>query len=197
MAVTMAQVRALLDVDEPDYLEAAALGPDAIPHLKTLVREADAMLASKAAYLAGLIATDAALDVVKAAAESSEPVVRVAAAAAVRNLSPAAGTRVLNPLLTDPDPGVRKAASKARRPGTKVEPEGGAAPPDSGGGSITGEAVPYETMPRGAGAGGEGGGLDQPATPSAMSGEGGGSPDTIGAGRSFVAGEGGGSLAKP
>src|SRR5262245_33803225 len=107
--VTMAKVRALLDIDEPKYAEATQLGAKAIPHLETLVREGDPMLASKATYLASLIQSDRALDVVKAAAESSNPVVRVAAAAAARNLPDAATDEVLASLSSDEDAGVRKA----------------------------------------------------------------------------------------
>jgi len=39
MAVTMAQVRAVLDPDEPDYGQAAKLGPQALAHLEKLVKE--------------------------------------------------------------------------------------------------------------------------------------------------------------
>ena len=58
MSITMKDVRAQLDRDEPDYKEAAMLGQDAIPYLSELVKGPDAMLASKAAYLASLIKSE-------------------------------------------------------------------------------------------------------------------------------------------
>jgi hypothetical protein len=36
MPVTMEQVRAFLDPEEPDYQQAAQLGPEALPHLEEL-----------------------------------------------------------------------------------------------------------------------------------------------------------------
>jgi hypothetical protein len=112
MAVTLEQVRAALDVDEPNYDQAAKLGPDALPHLGTLVRGPDAMLASKAAYLAGLIAGggDRAADVVATAAASGDVRVRLAAASAAKHLAAARGSEVVESLLADADPGVRKLA---------------------------------------------------------------------------------------
>lgn len=110
MAVTMEQVRAVLDPEEPDYDATAQLGPGALPHLEELVRSGDRMLASKAAYAASLIGDDDSENVVKAAAQSEDPVVRVAAAAATTNLSAALSSDVLVGLVEDPDAGVRKVA---------------------------------------------------------------------------------------
>jgi HEAT repeats len=110
MAVTMKQVRAALDPEEPDYAKAAQLGPDALPHLEKLVNSGDTMLASKAAYLAGLIKAPKSAEVVATAAQSSDPAVRVAAAATASNLAPSAASDVLVDLVADPDPGVRKVA---------------------------------------------------------------------------------------
>ena len=69
-----------MDPDEPDYAAAARLGEEAVPHLERLVRGDDAMLASKATYAASLI--EGGADTVETAADSEDPVVRVAAAAA-------------------------------------------------------------------------------------------------------------------
>jgi hypothetical protein len=110
MAVTMQQVRKALDPEEPDYADAAELGPDALPHLEKLVRQNDAMLSSKAAYLAALIPHARSADVVRLAAASGDAVVRVAAAAAARLLPGADAGSVLEPLLADHDEGVRKVA---------------------------------------------------------------------------------------
>ena len=116
MAVTMKDVRAALDPEEPDYAKAAKMGQEALPHLETLVSSGDAMLASKAAYLASLIKGTKSADIVRTAAQRDEPAVRVAAAAAASNLAPAGASDVLAELVGDPDPGVRKVA-RASVPG--------------------------------------------------------------------------------
>ncbi len=124
MPVTMQQVRAYLDSDEPDYNQAARLGPDALPHLDALVRGGDAMLASKAAYLAGLIAEARSADVLVNAASSPHAAVRVAAAAAVAHLPAAAAVAVLRVLLSDSDGEVRRIALDSMHPdaGAALQP---------------------------------------------------------------------------
>lgn len=112
-----------LQSEEPDYGSAvASLSAEALPALESIAREADPLLAAKATHLASMIGSPEARRVVEAAAERPEPEVRLAAAAAVRNLSPStaiseladvAGTRVLDRLLRDEDPGVRKFALKS------------------------------------------------------------------------------------
>jgi HEAT repeat protein len=114
MPVTMDQVRSFLDSDEPDYPEAARqLGPDALPHLQTLVAGNDPLLASKAAYLAGQLGTAQSSAVVALAAESPYPEVRVAAAAAARHLPAPQADTVLSTVLADSDVGVRKVALRS------------------------------------------------------------------------------------
>ncbi len=122
MAVTMEQVRAALDPEEPDYKEAAQLGTDALPHLEVLVESGDTMLAAKATYLASLIKGARAAEVVRQASQSADPVVRVAAAAASANLTAAAATSVLVNLVGDADFGVRKVARQQAqdRPSEKL-----------------------------------------------------------------------------
>ena len=113
MPVSMEDVRKVLDPEEPDYSAAARLGEDALPHLEVLVRGDDAMLASKAAYAASLI--EGGSDVVEVAAGSDDPVVRVAAAAAVRNLPGDRARPMLRQLSEDDDPGIRKVARASER----------------------------------------------------------------------------------
>jgi hypothetical protein len=113
MAVTMQNVTSLLSAEEPLYAEAARLGPDALPHLESLVRGSDPLMASKAAYLASLINHEHAADIVHLAARSSNPVIRVAAAAAAQNLTGDATRAVLDTLADDEDHGVRKTAEHA------------------------------------------------------------------------------------
>lgn len=112
--MTMEQVRAFLDPEEPDYATAGVtLGPDALPHLEELAGGDDPMMASKAVYLAGLIGGDDARPILTAAAEHSDPVVRVSAAASVQNLDDDAALELGRRLLDDDDIGVRKVAVNA------------------------------------------------------------------------------------
>lgn len=123
MTVQMNDVLQHLEADEPDYRRAAsALGPDAIPPLERLAREAEPLLASKATHLASLIPSPRSRRVVEAAAARDEAEVRVAAAAALRNLpaQPAGALAdrhdgVLERLLHDRDPGVRKFARRTAK----------------------------------------------------------------------------------
>ena len=113
MALSMEQILEYLQCDEPDYGRASKLGPDALPFLENLVEGDDAMLAAKAASLAGMIGTDKAVDVLGKAANSADPTVRVAAAAAARGLDDEPASRVLSKLVGDSDFGVQKTALKS------------------------------------------------------------------------------------
>ena len=110
MTVSMDDVRRVLDPEEPSYEAAAELGPDALPHLHALVAGKNSMLASKAAYAASMLEGAAGEHVVRTAAQSPDPVVRVAAAAAAKNLSSQSAGEVLADLVVDEDPGIRKVA---------------------------------------------------------------------------------------
>ena len=118
MPVSMNDVRRVLDPEEPDYAAAAQLGEEALPHLAVLVAGPDPMLASKAAYAASLLQGDIGADVVRAASASTDPVVRVAAAAGARNLSASVAREAITRLLNDDDAGIRKVVRAAlERPG--------------------------------------------------------------------------------
>jgi len=109
MPTTLQEVQRRLNQDEPSYPQLAMeLGADALPHLATLANGRDPMLASKAAYLAGVIGGAGAVPVIEAAARRPEPAVRAGAAAAVRNLDAKLAEGVATRLLADPDVGVRK-----------------------------------------------------------------------------------------
>lgn len=179
MAVTMKQVRAALDPEEPDYTEVVQLGPDALKHLQALVASEDPMLASKAAYAAGLFTGDKAEAIVKSAAASEDPIVRVAAAASAANMPEDAASAVLAELVTDADEGVRKVARSAvpvnpsEELVTRLEEAGEESAPAPRGAEaeppVVGGLMPGEQSGTGArGMPGEGGGL--------MPGEAGGMP---------------------
>src|SRR5262245_33904427 len=126
MAVTLEDVIRHLDREEPDYAQAARLGPEALPHLRQLIESGDMGLAAKAAWLAGAINGEESADILETAARHPEPAVRVAAAASARYLT-SVTTSLAATLLDDPDPGVRKWVLKTlevRHPAgirTKVE----------------------------------------------------------------------------
>jgi hypothetical protein len=130
MTVSMKDVRAALDPDEPNYDEAARLGPEALPHLDALVSSGDVMLATKATFLASLIKDAKAVEIVRKAAQSEAPAMRVAAAVAASNLTASGASDVLVDLVADPDPGVRKVARKAvpEKPSAKLTEQLKAAP---------------------------------------------------------------------
>ena len=113
MPITMRDVRAWLDPDEVDYVNAKKLGPGAIPFLMELVQGGDLGLASKATYLASLIRSEQSAAVLEAAVARNEPALRVAAASAMRNLPEVRAHRVLDLLRNDPDVGVRKVLLKS------------------------------------------------------------------------------------
>jgi HEAT repeat protein len=113
MAITMKDVRKWLDPDEVDYVNAKKLGPAALPHLLELVQGGDLGLASKATYLASLIKGEGSSEVLEIAAGSKEPILRVAAASGIRNLSAGQALKVVDLLMNDPDAGVRKVLLKS------------------------------------------------------------------------------------
>lgn len=124
MAMTLEGVRARIDLDELNYgILATELGEAALPHLKTLAAGRDAMLASKAAYLAALIGGAEATPVLDIAQKRSEAEVRVAVASALHHLEEAQAEGLAERLLADADIGVRKmtmrAAAKMRFPKLK------------------------------------------------------------------------------
>jgi hypothetical protein len=121
MTVTLEQVLQVLSPEEPDYSGAERLGSEALSHLITLVTGSDPMLASKAAYLASLIKSDQSANVLRIAAQSQDPIVRVAAAAGVRNLNLFAADQISLMLLDDADVGVRKVVLKSLP--TQVTPQ--------------------------------------------------------------------------
>ena len=108
------EIRLELDRDELDYPALATkLGPDSLPSLDALVTEDEPRIASKAAYLAALIAGPTSDRVVALAARSRHDVVRVAAAAAMAVLPADQVTGIAEELLSDPDVGVRARAAKS------------------------------------------------------------------------------------
>ena len=109
----MQQLLDILEAEEPDYEQAARLGPEVLPLLETLINGPDVGLAAKAASLAGLIAGTDSASLLAQAAGREDRVVRAAAAAATRHLPEGTATPVLRTLLADQDEGVRRTALRA------------------------------------------------------------------------------------
>ena len=113
MSVTMNDVLAYLEPDEPNYAQAAKLGPDALPYLKEIIDKPDVMLASKAAYLVSLIKSDKSISILEHAARNKEPIVRIAVASGIRNISERDANIFLDKFIEDKDVGVRKVTLKS------------------------------------------------------------------------------------
>ncbi|MFF0292758.1 HEAT repeat domain-containing protein [Kitasatospora sp. NPDC004614] len=111
MAVTMEDVLKLLAPEEPNYAGVEALGAEGVPFLESLLHGSDPMLASKAAYAASLLPAATGHDVVADAARSDNPLLRVAAAGATRNLPTPSAAVVLADLVSDSDASVRRRAN--------------------------------------------------------------------------------------
>lgn len=107
MPVTLQDVIRQLDREEPDYAQAARLGPEALAHLRELIQGNNIGLAAKAACLAGMINADESVSVLELAARHADPVVRVAAAASAKNLTQMTSS-LATTFLDDIDAGVRK-----------------------------------------------------------------------------------------
>lgn len=112
MPVTMQQVLAEIDKDEPNYAAFATLGPEALPHLKAIVAANDPLKAAKAAYAASLIGGPGAVEVLRDASDHHDPQVRIAAAQGLQNIPTVAPNELVIKTLNDNDPGVRKLALK-------------------------------------------------------------------------------------
>jgi HEAT repeat protein len=112
MAVTLEQVRAFLDAEEPNYAVLARLGPQILPHLQSIIASGDEYFATKAASLASRINDERATTVLRDAARHASPRVRLAVAGGIRNVARPAAAGLLMTLLNDRDPGVRKTALK-------------------------------------------------------------------------------------
>lgn len=122
MALTKDDVLVLLLPDEADLNRAASrLGSEALPLLGEIVDGPDPMLASKAAYVAGMIPDPRSAQIVQRAATKKEKMVRVAAATVAERMPAKHASEVLITLLRDDDAETRRIAIEA------VKPESGSA----------------------------------------------------------------------
>lgn len=104
----------MIDLDEPDYPAIVAdLSKEDIPFLTELSQDANPAIATKAISCLGYMNDDRAFAGVETATKSTNPILRVAATHALRNMSsrPRAEA-LLSTLLDDDDIGVKKFALK-------------------------------------------------------------------------------------
>lgn len=113
MTVDINQLRQMINADEPDYTAVARMGPEVLPALRQFVAGSNPGLAAKAASAASLIAHPGAVEVVRQAAQSASPIVRIAAAGATRRMRAPNMSSLILALTRDSDPGVRKFAIKS------------------------------------------------------------------------------------
>lgn len=127
MTVSIEKIKNVLRADEPNYtILAKEFGPEAVPHLDTLAKSNDPLMASKAVYLSSLISDSRSIDILSDAAKDPKPEVRIAAASGASNVVIAADRsglladvhlskveKVLSLLRNDSDVGVSKVARKS------------------------------------------------------------------------------------
>lgn len=114
MAISYAELKAMLDVDEPDYMSLVEKTAGAMQHLRKLAESADVSLASKAVSLAGMMGDADSIGIIGNASKSRAVLIRVAAAHAATMLPDSPQTaRVVGKLLDDKDVGVAKLAARA------------------------------------------------------------------------------------
>ena len=114
MPISYTKLKAMLDVDEPDYMSLVEKAAGAMQHLRKLAASPDVSLASKAVSLAGMMGDTDGITIVGDASKSRAMLVRVAAAHAATMLPDCPQTaRVVSKLLDDRDLGVVKLATRA------------------------------------------------------------------------------------
>jgi HEAT repeat protein len=114
--LTRDDVRRALEADVTLDDVALAIGREGLPHLIELVESDDPEEAARAVYLADRVGGDAAGPAIKRAAEHDSPEVRLAAARAISRTFHPGDEDVLQRLLADQEPAVRRMtiASSAR-----------------------------------------------------------------------------------
>ena len=114
MPFTREELIKLIDLDEPDYPSIITkLTKEDIPMLIELSKDANLAIATKAVSCLGLMNSENAVAGIKTAALSANPVLRVAAAHALKNsASLPSAVQLIDKLLDDQDIGVRKFALK-------------------------------------------------------------------------------------
>jgi hypothetical protein len=116
MPITIEEVRAVLSPAKVNYQKVAdQLGTAALPWLEAIIEGTDKLLAAKAVYLAGLIGGARSVGTIMKGANSTQPTVRIAAAAAAARLTVEHRTPLFERLESDGDPGVMRVTAKLNK----------------------------------------------------------------------------------
>ncbi|MET0181058.1 MAG: hypothetical protein ABW194_11350 [Novosphingobium sp.] len=114
MAISDEELRVALSNEEPDYPALAArLDESDVPRVRALAERDDLALATKAIYLASLLASDSAHEIVVRAADSPTELKRIASATGLPNLPPLPRERAASRLADEPNPAVAKMVLRA------------------------------------------------------------------------------------
>ncbi len=114
MPHTKEEIIKMIDLDEPDYEQIVKkLSADDVPVLTELTKSTNVSIAVKAISCLGLMNSEKAVSGIQPAVSHPNPVLRVAAAHALRNAATVpAAVQLIDRLLDDADIGVRKFALK-------------------------------------------------------------------------------------
>jgi HEAT repeat protein len=113
--MTAAELRAKLNLIEPNESMYQGIGPADIPALEELIRDPEEWLTGRVVFALSRVGGSAAVSAMARAAADPRPPVRVAIAAAASQRAMVLPDTALVPLLRDQDAGVRKFATLAVR----------------------------------------------------------------------------------
>jgi HEAT repeat protein len=114
MSYTKEEIIKMINLDEPDYpVICGKLSESSISILIELVNDPNSAIATKAISCLGFMKTPSAVAGIEIAVKSKNPILRLAAAHSLKNLSSQPNAvKLINKLLDDKDVGVRKFALK-------------------------------------------------------------------------------------
>jgi HEAT repeat protein len=111
--LTIAELRRQLSAIEPTESTYAGISPDEVPALEALLDDEEVWMAARAVHALARMDASQARRALRRASASLRPEVRVAVAAVAQSLPPRLSDHLLERLLDDPDPGVRKFAIRS------------------------------------------------------------------------------------
>lgn len=113
---TFEQVRTILSAIEPGEDMYAQLDRDDLPHLQRLIHDPEPWRAARAVHAAARLGTPASEELIRSAMTDERREIRVAVAHAAPKLPPNLNNEVLEHLIDDADPSIKKVAVKSIGP---------------------------------------------------------------------------------
>jgi HEAT repeat protein len=113
MPMTLLELKQQLGAIEPDESTYAALSPEDVLLLETLLDDEEDWLAARAVHALARIDSSRARSALVKASGNARPEIRIAVASIASYLPPRASNGLLGQLLDDPDAGVRKFAIRS------------------------------------------------------------------------------------